>query len=142
MADIFGSKFFFLTHLIFFHQKSKKNIIFWYSIFVKKIRFTGGNSILNSMVETISSFRPVSKKRPETVWNCQSFTETGWKKKGLFGIKPGKRTVSSYSVLTRFGKRTRLRTRLVYFIKKVLSVGLLGWEKVLGFFHRWFFFNG
>ena len=67
----------------FFSSKIKKNTIFWYSIFVKKIRFTGGNSILNSMVETISSFRPVSKKRPETVWNCQSFTETGWKKKAF-----------------------------------------------------------
>ena len=90
----FLGQFFFFDTPHFFSSKIKKNTIFWYSIFVKKIRFTGGNSILNSMVETISSFRPVSKKRPETVWNCQSFTETGWKKKGLFGIKPGKRTVS------------------------------------------------
>ena len=94
MAEIFGSKVFFDTPH-FFSSKIRKKSIFWYSISVKKIRFRGGNSILNYLVETISSFRPVSKKRPETVWNCQSFTETGWKKKGLFGIKQGKRTVSS-----------------------------------------------
>ena len=94
MAEIFETKNIFSAHFNFFHSKSEKKSIFWYSISVKKIRFRAGNSILNYLIETSSSFRPVSKKRPETVWNCQSFTETGWKKKGLFGIKPGKRTVS------------------------------------------------
>ena len=69
--------FFFFGSLHFFLPKITKKIIFWYSISVKKIRFRGGNWIFNYLVETICSFRPVSKKRPETVWNCQSFTETG-----------------------------------------------------------------
>ena len=90
----FWVKNFFFDTPHFFQSKTQKKSIFRYSIFIKKIRFTGGNSILNSLLETISSFRPVSKKRPETVWNCQSFSETGWKKKGLFCKKQGKRTVS------------------------------------------------
>ena len=56
--------------------------------------FTKQKSHFDFFTKTSSSFRPVSKNWPETFWNCQSFTETGHKKKGLFGIKWGKRTVS------------------------------------------------
>ena len=91
--DFWVKKFFFdKTHFLF--SKMKKKSIFWDSFLLKKRCFAGGKLILSFVVETISSFRPVSKKRPETFCNCQSFTETGWKKKGLFCKKPGKRTVS------------------------------------------------
>ena len=73
----------------------KKKSIFWDTFLLKKRCLAGGKWILSFVVETISGFRPVSKKKPETFCNCQSFTETGWKKKGLFCKKPGKRTVST-----------------------------------------------
>ena len=50
-------KFFDTPH--FFLLKIKKKSFFWYSFFVKKMRFASGNLILNFLVETISSFRPV-----------------------------------------------------------------------------------
>ena len=81
----------------FWHYNFLTNFFHFFVLqFGPKMWFTRRKSHFDILTETFSSFRPVSKNWPETFWNCQSFTETGHKKKGLFGIKSGKRTVSTF----------------------------------------------
>ena len=90
MAAIFKKSSIFLqsvTYFSLFLEIFPSSWKHFFSFYHSKSGFRNPNSFFQS-------FRPVSKKLPWNSKNGQSFTETGCKKKVVFGIKSGKRTVS------------------------------------------------